>query len=314
MERYDDRLYALQSLIDAKPHAQAVCNDLQQQKQTLEKKILDLHYDRMNEQEDVDRLETVSLRSVILGILGRKEERLDQERAELAAAILKHDLAKKELDALEDLIVEKQQILNRCIHAEAEYERLLREKAEYIGMIGGRDAEEIDSLRRRISELEAQFTELTEALTEGRKALQIANGAMKSLGSAGNWGTLDMFCDSMLFDLAKYTAMDEAKAQMEQLQFQLRRFRAELADVAIDAAAAEVDTGGMFRFADYFFDDIFTAFSSLNRVDRAKDSVQNAIFRINETLRSLENQARDAQNELSNAQNHLRNRILETKV
>ena len=313
MNRYDDRLHALQSLIDAKPHAQAVCNDLQRQKQALEKKILDLHYDQMSEQEDVDRLETVSLRSVILGILSKKEERLEQERAELAAAILKHDLAKKELDALEELIAEKQQILNRCIHAEAEYERLLREKAEYIGMMGGRDAEEIDSLRRRISELEAQFTELTEALAEGRKALQIANGAMKSLGSAGNWGTLDMFCDSMLFDLAKYTAMDEAKAQVEQLQFQLRRFRAELADVAMDAVA-EVDTGGLFRFADYFFDDIFTAFSSLNRVDRAKDSVQDAIFRIHEAISALEQQSRDVQTGISNAQNSLRNRILEAKA
>jgi len=313
MNCYDDRLSRLQQLIDAKPHAAAVFNDLCDQKRTLEKKVWELQYAQSVEQSDVDRLEGTSLRGVILSILGQREQRLDKERAELVAAILKHDLAKKELDALETLIAQKQSLLNQCANAEREYDQVLREKAEHIGLIGGPVADEIDELRCRISGLETHIRELDEAAAEGRKALAIAQAVMKSLDSAGNWGTLDLFCDSMLFDLGKYSAMDDAKEQIERLQFQLRRFRAELADVAMDAAA-EVEAGGMFRFADYFFDDIFTAFSSLNRVDRAKDSVQNAIFRINETLRSLENQARDAQNELSNAQNHLRNRILETKV
>lgn len=311
---YDERLHELQSLIDAAPHAQAVFNDLQRQKQALEKKVWDLNYARMNEQEDVDRLETVSLRSVILGVLGKKEERLDRERAELAAAILKHDAAQKELDALQSLIDEKHRILNRCLNAEAEFERILGEKAERIGMMGGSAAEEVNRLRRRISELEAHLTELSEAITEGLKAESIAMGALESLGSAGNWGTLDMFCDSMIFDLAKYSAMDSAKDQIEQLQFQLRRFRAELADVDAMDAQVEVEAGGFFRFADYFFDDIFTAISSMNRVDRAKDSVNRALVRIRETVRTLEQQSRDVRNEISNVRNRLRNAVLDAEI
>lgn len=313
MNCYDDRLNVLQSLMDAKAHAMAVFNDLQAQKQALEKKVWELRYAQMQEQEDVDRLEAVSLRSVILSILGKKEERLDQERAELAAAILKHDLARKELDALEELIAEKQQLLNRCLNAEAEYEQVLSEKAEHISVMGGREAEEIDALRRRISGIEVHIKELSEALTEGRIAESIACSALDSLGNAGNWGTLDMFCDSMLFDLAKYGAMDEAKDRISRLQMQLRRFRAELADVAMDAKM-EVEAGGMFRFADYFFDDIFTAISSMNRIDRAKDSVHTALLRIRETLRTLEEQMQEVQTELENSRNHLRNVIKETRI
>lgn len=313
MENYDARLRELQSLIDAKPHALAVFNDLCAQKQALEKKVWDLDYARMSEQTDVDRLEGTSLRSVILGILGQKEARLEKERAELAAAILKRDLAQKELDALEDLIAEKQRILNRCVNAEAEYEQILREKAERIGIIGGPDADEINELRRRIGELESHCKELSEALNAGHKAERIASDALSSLESAGSWGTLDLFCDSMIFDLAKYGAMDSAKGSIERLQFQLRRFRAELADVAMEAGA-EVETGGMFQFADFFFDDIFTAFSTLNRVDRAKDSVLTAQHRIRGAIRALEEQLRDAQIELSNAQNHLKNKVLEARM
>lgn len=313
MSSCDERLRELQSLIDAKPHMLAVFNDLCRQKQALEKKVWDLNYIRMNEQSDVDRLEEPSIRSVILALLGKKEDRLERERAELAAAILKHDLARKELDALEALIAEKQQMLNQCISAEAEYDRVLREKAERIAVMGGADADEISGLRGRIVELETRLIELSEAMEEGRKAMKIAGDALESLGSAGNWSTLDLFCDSMIFDLAKYGAMDDAKALIERLQFQLRRFRAELADVAMDANA-EVETGGMFRFADYFFDDIFTAISSMNRIDRAKDSVYTARLRIHETLRALEQQEQDARIELSNLQNHLKNRILEAKA
>lgn len=311
---YDDRLRELQELIDAKPHVRAVVDELQRQKQALEKKVRDLDYARMCEQEDVDRLETVSLRSVILGVLGRKEERLDRERAELAAAILKHDAARKELDAMQKLLDEKQRVLNFCLNAEAEYERILGERAEHIGRMGGSAAEEVNRLRRRISELEARLIELSEAINEGRRAESIALGALESLGSAGTWGTLDMFCDSMLFDLAKYSAMDSAKSQIEQLQLQLRRFRAELADVDAMDAKVEVDAGGMFRFADYFFDDIFTAISSMNRVDRAKDSVNHALIRIRETVRTLEQQSRDARNEIANIRNRLRNAVLDAEA
>ena len=313
MNCYDDRLSVLQSLMDAKAHATAVFNDLQAQKKALEEKVWNLYYVQMKEQEDVDQLENVSLRSVILGILGKKDERLDQERAELAAAILKHDLARKELDALEQLIAEKQSMLNRCLKAESEYEQVLCEKAEHICGMGGYEAEKIDALRRRISGIDVRIAELSEALTEGRIAESLARSALDSLGSAGNWSTLDLFCDSMLFDLAKYGAMDEAKDHISRLQMQLRRFHAELSDVAMDAKM-EVEAGGMYRFADYFFDDIFTAISSMNRIDRAKDAVNTALLRIRETIRALEEQLQEAQTELENAKNHLRNVIKETRI
>lgn len=313
MEKYDVRLHELQSLIDGKLHAEAVLKDLCDQKRILEKKVWELNHARMSEQSDVDRLEGTSLRSVILGVLGKKEERLEKERAELAAAILKRDLAQKELDALEAMIAEKRQILNRCVNAETEYERLLCEKAEQIGRKGGSDAQEIDGLRRRIAELKSHCTELSEALNAGRKAEQIANDALDSLGSTDTWGTLDLFCDSMIFDIAKYGAMDSAKSHIEQLQFQMRLFRAELADIAMDASA-EMENGGMFQFADFFFDDIFTAFSTLNRVDRAKNSVETALRRIFEALRAVEEQMQVAQLELSDLQDQLRNKILNTKA
>ena len=309
---YDERIHQLQTLMAGKEHVERVLNDLLIQRRELEKQVWDLNYAKMSEQQDVDKLEGVSLRSVILGLLGKKEERLDQERAELAAAVLKYDLAKRELDALDALIAEKQQIVNLCANAEAEIERILGEKADCIDLRGGADAEELRVLREKADRLEARCTEISEALTAGHRALGLADSALDALGRAGNWGTLDLFCDSMLMDFAKYNAMDEAKSQIERLQVQLRRFRSELADVAMDAGA-EVSSEGFVRFADYFFDDIFTAFSTLNRVERAKESVQKVRLRVRSVLEELENQRRDTDRQIASVENQIRNKVMETK-
>lgn len=310
---YDERIHQLRTLMAGKEHVERVLNDLLAQRRELEKQVWDLNDAKISEQQDVDKLEGVSLRSVILGLLGRKEERLDQERAELAAAVLKYDLAKRELDALDSLIAEKQQIMNLCLNAGAELERILDEKAESIDRRGGADAEELRALREKADRLEARCMEISEALTAGHRALGLAESALDALGSAGNWGTLDLFCDSMLMDFAKYNAMDEAKAQIERLQVQLRRFRSELADVAMDAGA-EVSSEGFVRFADYFFDDIFTAFSTLNRVERAKESVLKVQLRVRSVLEELENQRRDAERQIASVENQIRNKVMETKA
>lgn len=313
MNRYDERLQQLQALMDGRAHAESVLGNLLEQKRILEKKVWDLGYDRMNEQSDVDRLEGRSFKSLLMDILGRKDEALDRERAELAAAVLKHDAAQKELDAVENLIAEKQQLLNRIADAQAEYARLLREKADFIGRMGGPDAEELIALRQAIARSEAMCEELSEAICAGRRAESLAERAFEALDSADAWGTVDLIGGGLISDLAKYDKMEKARGCIEELQGQIRLFRAELADVAMEARV-EVETDGMFRFADFFFDDIFTAFSAKDRIKRSMDSVGEALRRIRQAIYELETRLRSEQGELSAARERLHSKVIQTKV
>lgn len=313
MTGYDERLRQLLLLAEGKDHARAVLADLEKQRRGLEKKTADLNYARMNEQEDVDRLETGSIRSLVLSLLGRKEERLETERAELAAAILKYDAAKRELDEIIALEAERRAEFNRCDRAMEEYEKLLSQKADFLGSLGGADGEEILRLRREIARREALCAELSEALNEGRMAESVAESVIESLKSADTWGTFDLFGGGLISDLAKYSAMDEAKQRIERLQHQLRRFRAELADVSLDMDA-DMESGSLFRFADFFFDDIFTAVSALNRIERTRTMVREAIRKIRDSLRELERRLGSEKAALHIAQEQFRTKVIQTKA
>ena len=88
MERYDERLEALKMQMAGKAHAHAALSDLLAQRKELESKAARLNYDRMSEQGDVDKLEGRNLRSFLLDLMGKKDEQLAKERAELSAAVL----------------------------------------------------------------------------------------------------------------------------------------------------------------------------------------------------------------------------------
>ena len=60
----------------------------------------------------------------------------------------------------------------------------------------------------------------------------------KSLGSASTWGTIDLFTDGFLADMAKYSHMDNAQSEMQELNRLLRQFSKELKDVDTHANLA----------------------------------------------------------------------------
>ena len=87
---------------------------------------------------------------------------------------------------------------------------------------------------------------------------------------AENWGTWDLLGGGFVADIVKHDKLDSAQEQVERLQVQLRRFGTELADVA-EFAGMQVRIEGFLRFADYFFDDLFSAWAVLDRVGRSKE-------------------------------------------
>lgn len=314
MDRYDERLEMLTILIAGKQHAKSVLDDLLKQRKELESQVAQLNHERISEQSDVDRLEGRSLKSLLLDLLGKKDEQLEKERAELSAAILKYDSARRALEELQRLIDEKQSALNAIGRAENEYERLLSEKAEAIDRMGGLAAAELDVLRRKIAGLDARKREIAEAKQAGMQALRTADAALDSLSSAGTWSTLDILADSIISDLAKYNSMDQAQEYLEQLGMQLRRFQAELADVAMEINADLQATSGLYKFVDMFFDDIFTGFSTRSRITNAEDSVESIRKQISDALNALEKEFYGVASELLDAQSELRNKIVNTKA
>lgn len=304
MTYYDEQLQQLHAQITRKKQLLAMMNELRRQRESISPRVQELETMMRYEQSQVDKLEGRSLAAFFYNVVGKMDEKLDQERREAYAARVKYDAAARELEGVESDLKRCESELFALQGCEARYEAVLKEKAAALKSAGGADAEEILKLEERLAYLEGQKKELREAISSGNSALNIANQVLSSLDSAEGWGTWDLLGGGLISDIAKHSHLDDAQASIEDLQSQLRRFKTELADVTIHAdMKANVD--GFLRFADYFFDGLFADWTVLDRINQSQSQVQQTKSQIGQVLSRLDSMLREAEKE----QNQLKSKL-----
>lgn len=130
--------------------------------------------------------------------------------------------------------------------------------------------------------------ETQEAMDAGNRALTMLKKARADLSSAGNWGLIDMFGGGFFTTMVKRSKMDDAKRNMEQAKFALRRFSKEIQDVSMNLPL-DMETDGFLSFADYFMDGFFVDWMVQSQINRAKDQVDEAIRRVEAVMKQLRN-------------------------
>ena len=287
MSAYDARLRELQEQVSRYRKLLSVVEELQRQRKTYEARARELESAMGEEQADVDRLEGRSLAAFFYHITGRLEGKLDKERREAWEARVKYDAAARELSETEEELRQSQAELYALRGCEERYETALTEKARAIKAAGGAGGAALWELETRLAEQASQCRELREAIDAGRAARDTAEKILDDLGSAEGWGTFDLLGGGLMTDIIKYSHLDGAQGQIEQLQSRLRRFKTELADVAIDGDL-QVSVDGFLRFADYFFDGLFADWAVLDRIHQSQEQVRSTRDQIGSVLMKLE--------------------------
>lgn len=296
MTYYDEKLQQLQEQMARSKQLEAMIKELRNQRDSLAAQVRELESIKLEEQADVDRLEGRSLAAFFYNVIGKMDEQLDKERQEAYAARVKYDAAARELEGVEADLRRYESELSALRGCEHRYDEVLKEKADAIKAAGGSNGEEILKLEERNAFLESQKKELQEAISAGNAALSITQQVLSSLDSAEGWGTWDLFGGGLVADLAKHSHLDEAQGAIEQLQFQLRRFKTELADVTIQADM-QVNVDGFLRFADYFFDGLFADWAVLDKINQSQSQVQNTKSQIAGVLSRLDSMMRTLEQE-----------------
>lgn len=282
-----DELALLEAQLTYKKRLEAMLAELRAQEAPLAKKVTQLEAAMLLERKDVDRLEGRSLAAFVYYALGKKEEKLDLERREYYAARVKYDAAARELEAIRQDIESTQEDLADLQDCEARYAVALEEKRIAIENAGLPESGEILDKGRTLNMLRCQEQELAEALSAGNAALRAADAVEDSLRSAEDWSTLDLLGGGALVDAAKHEKLDEAQKSIEELQVHLQKFNTELADVTI-RANVQVNIDAMLKFADFFFDNIFTDAAVMDRVKQAHVQVEQTRDQILGVLRLLQ--------------------------
>ena len=281
---YDEEIRRLRSEIARAGQLKIRLESLYRQRKELNAREAELRSRRVEEQDDVDRLEGRSLARYFYTLLGSLDEKLDAERAGARAAAVEHDAVLAELEDVNAAVSEAEGELARLSGCEERYDKAVSAKAEYLKKSGSPLADRLRGIEKRAAYNERQTRETDEAIRAGEAACAAAERVVKSLSSASTWSTIDIFSDSFLADVVKYGRIDDAQRAMEQLRIALRRFGTELADVG---GRLETGMGDLLTFADIFFDNIFTDFAVSSRINRALYEAREVEERVQRSLSSL---------------------------
>ncbi|MGN0071945.1 MAG: hypothetical protein ACI361_08960 [Atopobiaceae bacterium] len=139
---------------------------------------------------------------------------------------------------------------------------------------------------------EAEYTvpsddeERREARKAGEQALKSLKEARGYLAKASSWGLVDIFGGNFISGALKHAHLAEARDAIVQAKRDVQAFQNELGDVR-DVEHLKIDVDGFLEFADFVFDGAIADILVQSRIEKAKDSVDDAIASIERALRAL---------------------------
>ncbi|MFS0857096.1 hypothetical protein [Paenibacillus taichungensis] len=243
------------------------------------------------EQNDVDRLNNMTLSAFFYHLIGKKEDRLEKEELELMESKAEYDTACQMLTDIQKQRSQAQQQLDgqrQYQFWQSDYKVLLGKKENDLL---DKDAE-LQQMAEDREHLSGELQELNEADREGQYLLDALERAEKALSSAGNWGVYDMMGGGMISTHIKRSRMDDAQVAIVDAGRRLRRFQKELEDVKM-AVNTELHLGGLLSFADYFFDNLFVDWMVQDKIRKAETQVKDGLSAVRSTLRVLKDEIRD---------------------
>ena len=131
--------------------------------------------------------------------------------------------------------------------------------------------------------------ERQEAIDAGKKALSSLRKAKEQLASARGWGDFDIVGGGLLSSLVKHSHMDDAQQFIHAAKYDLQNFHKELTDLN-EFDDINLDTQDFWGFADILFDGLIADFTVQNRIAKAQTAVDQAIAKVEDILKKLEEQ------------------------
>ncbi|MHA7581515.1 hypothetical protein ACX12E_14120 [Paenibacillus vandeheii] len=248
------------------------------------------------EQNDVDRLNSMTLSAFFYHLIGKKEDRLEKEELELMESKAAYDTACQMLTDIQEQRSQVQQELDR----QREYQFW---QSDYKVLWGQKENDllekdaELQQMAEDREHLSGEIQELNEADREGQYLLLALERAEKALSSAGNWGVYDMMGGGVISTHIKRSRMDDAQDAIMDAGRRLRRFQKELEDVRM-AVNTELHLGGLLSFADYFFDNLFVDWMVQDKIRNAETQVKDGLRAVRSTLLLLNSEIRERREKL----------------
>ena len=253
------------------------------------------------ENRDVEKLEGWTITGFMLVMTGKKEERLQLEKEEAVKAKLQYDewhVTVKELEEEDREVSEK---LIQLGNPERKYGMLLEEKEKLIHDSSSPLSDLLYNLAEQSAELKVGLKEVKEAEEAAAMARLKLDTASDLLGSAKNWGMLDLAGGDLISTYAKRSKMDEAQRALHEAQRYLKRLEKELQDLNMEAVQT-LEVSGFLSLTDMFFDNFFSDLMVQDKINRTISQVSDTRSRISVLSSKLAQMANELTREIKDTE------------
>jgi len=303
LEACNERLNELREKMACGSRVESMLKELYAQRAEAEVRTGELANELYREQADVDRL-TGGFWSIYYAVIGKKQDMLEKERAEVLKASMKLDTAQSELQRIvseiDRLEWERQDVRN----CEREFQAVLEEKLS-IMKASGLQAERLNEIEEQKAYLAGQIREVNEAMKAGQRVTAQIERIGDRLDSADGYATWDMLGGGLIADIAKHSHLDEAQQGVARLEELLSKFRTELADISIQTDV-QAQVFGFMRFADVFIDNFFTDWAVRDHIHEAQTSLKQTDAQVRRVMERLYRMERDMKRQMEKLESELR--------
>ncbi|QCR32782.1 hypothetical protein [Lysinibacillus sp. SGAir0095] len=240
----------------------------------------------------LEQLDSFSFVNLIRSWTGKQEE-LREQKIDKAASLelklieaiqMKNDLSEDLLEKNNEISkYNEEKIKNQLEMIKVKKELWLKEHQPNIALaLEQLEEDELNCKKLKI--------EIDEAKIAGNDAINKLHDVIASLESASTYSTWDTFLGGgFIATHLKHEKINESESKMHQAQIALQRFKNELLDIQnISTNHLTVNTDGFVKFADYVFDDIFSAWSIHSKISSSKEHVSKVIADVRNTMLKLE--------------------------
>ena len=244
------------------------------------------------QEKDVGRLEHLSLTRVLAALHGSRQDALAREKAEAEAARYRVAQAQQRLDAARAELASLQDRQAQLAGAPQAYADALAAREQYLTHSADPRGARLLALADQRGRLTAELNELHHASYDAGAAVQALGEVQHRLGTAANWSTFDTYLDhGMVANAIKHDRIDQAAQAAREADQLLAGLRTDLADLGgAEPTAPGLEVSAGFKFADIFFNNIFTDLAVGHQIRDAQDNVDQSVQQVSALQDRLKDQ------------------------
>ncbi len=295
----EERIESLRSIPDELEQQRAYLSHLTKSLADAQRRLEALTEQREQEYRDVEKLEKISVTSLVARVKGTKDQQLEKEKVEYLTVLNKEEAAQRECQQLQSVITQTQSqvhelgdLIDTKNKLERELETLINQVCEGVpDPIEDTIEQRLTTLDRQIGPITNNRSQIFRAKNHLEHAISDLNRALESLRSASGFSTWDLLGGGLIADSIKHSRMSDARNHVHTAHSNIQRAIQEYPEIRNSLSSAYVEDVSFFW--DGFMDNIFSDIAARDKIHRSRESVRQALHDASNANRWLEDKMRN---------------------